>query len=172
MTPARRAKAPAPAAPPALSEPMLQELVSDYYLAQVARTRIDYIDAHREGLITTPFEYSDGGRIEVEVSEGASAGVLRLCDLGAVNEYLGHCYQQCPRDRVDALRCTIQALCEPAGIVLDSVEGLVSYTRPGQYIDSLHRFITTLVRVDALFRGFFINEERGSARKSAKGGVK
>jgi len=154
--------------PAPLSEALLQEFVSDYYLHQIAETRIDYIDAHKEGLITTPFTYRDGSRIEVEVTAGASSGGLRLCDMGAV---LGHCYKQSSRARVDALRRTIQALCEPAGIFLDSVEGLVLYTCPGQYVDSLHRFITTLVRVDALFRAFFV--EKGDyppAAPAPKGG--
>jgi len=161
--PAEAAKVP----PPQLSESILQELVSDYYLAQIAQTRIDYIDEHKAAFVTLPFCYEDGSRIEIDVSEGVGGGVLRLCDLDAVNASLGCLYDLYPAEHVDCLKCRIQALCEPEGVVLDSVEGLVLYTRPGQYVDALHRFITTLVRVDALFRGFK-SERTPSAKGAAK----
>jgi len=157
-----------PPAPPAdISARMLQELVSDCYLAQIAQSRIDYIDEHKEGLITTPFEYEDGSHIEVEVSMGAAAGVVRLCDLDAVNASLGGLYGLYAAEYVDCLKYRIQALCAPEGVVLDSVEGLVLYARPGQYVDALHRFITTLVRVDGLFR-VFKSERALSAKGAAK----
>jgi len=158
MTPPAAA-APARPARGQLSERLLQELVSDYYLAQVAQTRLDYIPSHKEGLITTPLEYKDGAPIEVEVSAAVAEGVLRLCDLGAVNEYLGHCDQRYPRKIVDALHRSIEHLCEPEGVMLDSCEGLYLYTPAGRYVEYLHRFIMTLVRIDALFRAFFLDAE-------------
>jgi len=148
-----------------ISERFIQELVSDYYLHQVAQTHIDYIDLHKEGLVALPFEYADGERIELEISPGVGAGVLRLCDLGAVNEYLVHCYQLYPRGRVDTLRRNIENLCKPEGVVLDGCEGLYLYTRTGRYVDALHRFIATLLRVDALFRAFYLMRREASGER-------
>jgi len=153
-----------------LSEEQLQTLVSDYYLHQVAQTRIDYIPLHGDGMITTPFEYRVGDPIVVQVSS-VDEDVLCFSDLGAINEHLAQLAAAYSEKQYEAVFAMVKALAVWEHLRYDPVEGLYYERLREDFTPALGHFIQAVVKLDGLVRCLLMDASFGRAcLREIKGG--
>jgi|GEM_PF-1505262 len=152
-------KLPAPPAAPlsplplgeaaALTSDKLRALLSDYYLSQITRARIDFYNAHEEALLTLPFTYRSGEHMSVCISV-VGDGFYRLSDGEVVGSYLYQFRAELSVKRYNLLCARIDKLLEDSGCAVDMQLGLWKACKADTFVESLHTFIQMMIRIDAL----------------------